>query len=119
MFGLQPKPLLHIEGAVVLLLSCILYHQFHGNWLLFVLLLLTPDLFMLGYTINKTVGAACYNLVHTYVLPLSLFCLLWLSGHQSQSPLILIWTAHIGLDRMLGYGLKYPSGFRDTHLNKV
>ena len=119
MFGLQPKPLLHIEGAVVLLLSCILYHQFHGNWLLFVLLLLTPDLFMLGYPINKTVGAACYNLVHTYVLPLSLFCLLWLSGYQSQSPLILIWTAHIGLDRMLGYGLKYPSGFRDTHLNKV
>ena len=119
MFGLQPKPLLHIEGAVVLLLPCILYHQFHGNWLLFVLLLLTPDLFMLGYTINKTVGAACYNLVHTYVLPLSLFCLLWLSGYQSQSPLILIWTAHIGLDRMLGYGLKYPSGFRDTHLNKV
>jgi uncharacterized protein DUF4260 len=119
MRALRPKPLLHLEGALVLFLSCILYHQLNGSWLLFVLLLLVPDLFLLGYTINKIVGAACYNLVHTYVLPLSLFYLLWLSGHQSQCWLILIWTAHIGLDRLLGYGLKYPSGFRDTHLNKV
>jgi hypothetical protein len=119
MLVFKPKPLLQLEGALVSFLSCILYHQLHGNWLLFVLLLLIPDLFMLGYMINKAAGAACYNLVHTYVLPLGLFCLLSLSGHQSQSWLILIWTAHIGLDRLLGYGLKYPSGFRETHLNKV
>jgi uncharacterized protein DUF4260 len=119
MAALLPKPLLHIEGACVGIVSCTLYQQVHGHWNWFLVLLLVPDLSMLGYMINKPIGAACYNFVHTYSVPLLLFCALRFLGNQSWDWLILIWIAHIGLDRALGYGLKYPSAFKDTHLNRV
>ena len=66
MAALLPKPLLHIEGGCVGVVSCILYQQVHGHWSWFLILLLVPDLSMLGYLINKRLGAACYNFVHTY-----------------------------------------------------
>lgn len=116
---LKPRLLLHIEGAAVLLTACVGYHQLHGSWLWFALLILTPDLFMLGYIVNKAVGAAIYNLAHTYTAPLLLFTIFWLAGQESYSWLVLIWLAHIGLDRMLGYGLKYETAFKDTHLQRV
>jgi hypothetical protein len=31
----------------------------------------------------------------------------------------LIWLAHIGFDRALGYGLKYKAGFGFTHLGRI
>jgi Domain of unknown function (DUF4260) len=119
MAALLPKPLLHIEGGCVAIVSCILYQQVHGHWNLFLVLLLVPDLSMLGYLINKRLGAVCYNFVHTYSVPLLLFIVSRLLHNQSWDWLLLIWIAHIGLDRAIGYGLKYPTGFRDTHLRKV
>ncbi len=115
----SPKILLHVEGAAVLFAACAGYHQLHGSWLLFAVLFLAPDLFMLGYLINPKIGAAAYNIVHTYTGPLLLLVILWLANAPSQLPLVLIWFAHIGMDRMLGYGLKYPTAFKDTHLNRV
>jgi hypothetical protein len=91
----------------------------HGNWGWFALLLLSPDLLMLGYLVNKTVGAACYNLVHTHIGPLALLLIASLTGHENYFWLIAIWAAHIGMDRMLGYGLKYKTAFKDTHLQRV
>jgi hypothetical protein len=74
---------------------------------------------MLGYPINPRIGAYCYNAVHTYVGPL----LLALIGLFASVPICvataLIWVAHIGFDRLLGYGLKYPTAFTDTHLGKI
>jgi hypothetical protein len=74
---------------------------------------------MLGYLVSPRVGAAIYNLGHTYAIPLLLFA----TAYGRQSPLFaaiaLIWTAHIALDRMLGYGLKYPIKFNDTHLQHI
>jgi hypothetical protein len=61
----RPATLLHIEEAVILLLILFAYHHLHASWLLFAILFLTPDLFMLGYLLNTRVGAATYNLVHT------------------------------------------------------
>jgi hypothetical protein len=119
MAALLPKPLLHVEGGCVVIVSCILYQQIHGHWTLFLILLLVPDLSMLGYLVNKSVGAVCYNFVHTYSVPLLLFCLSRLLQNLSWDWLLLIWIAHIGLDRALGYGLKYPTAFKDTHLHKV
>jgi hypothetical protein len=116
---IKPKFLLHLEGAAVLLATCIFYRQHHGNWLWFALLILAPDFFMLGYLANKTVGAAFYNLSHTYVAPLLLLSGLWLTGQSLYSWLVVIWLAHIGADRMLGFGLKYETGFKDTHLQRV
>jgi hypothetical protein len=116
---LHPKSLLHIEGAAVLIATCIFYQQPHDHWLWFGLLFLAPDFSMLGYLAGKKPGAVFYNLGHTYAAPFLLLLVLWLSGQTAYAWLALIWLAHIGFDRMLGYGLKYETAFKDTHLQRV
>ena len=116
---MKPRLLLHIEGAAGLLAACLFYQQLHGSWLRFAVLFLTPDLFMLGYLAGNKVGAFGYNLAHTYTGPLLAFGILRFSGSLSYDWLILIWVAHIGWDRLLGYGLKYETAFKDTHLQRV
>ena len=83
---------------------------------LFALLFLVPDVSMMGYLANVRAGAVIYNAIHTYVGPLLLAG--YSVGTAQHTPLLLslIWIAHIALDRMLGFGLKYPTGFKDTHL---
>lgn len=114
-----PKILLHLEGLVVLFMACVFYREVGASWLKFSVLFLAPDLFMLGYLVDQKVGARLYNCVHTYAAPF----LLWLVGYFGNQPALLpfclIWIAHIGLDRLLGYGLKYESDFKDTHLHRV
>ncbi|SDJ81009.1 DUF4260 domain-containing protein [Sediminibacillus albus] len=113
------KILLHIEGFAVLALSLYLYGYSQFSWLLFFILLLAPDISMLGYLLNNKAGAVLYNLFHTYGLSIGLvFCGLIVSNPHILA-LGLIWSAHIGMDRMIGYGLKYPTGFKDNHLNRV
>jgi hypothetical protein len=82
-------------------------------------LFLTPDLFMLGYLAGNKVGAFGYNVAHTYTAPVLAWSALWFSGETSGYWLVLIWVAHIGWDRLLGYGLKYETAFKDTHLQRV
>ena len=113
-----PPALLRIEGAVLLLLSVVLYSLTGGSWLLFVLLFLVPDLSMLGYLSGPRTGAVSYNLSHTYVLPGLLAALGLFTGTPLLVSLALVWFAHIGFDRMVGFGLKYPTGFFDTHLHR-
>ena len=116
---MKPKLLLPIEGAAVLFAACILYHRSHASWLWFALLFFTPDVFMLGYLINKRLGATVYNFGHTYIAPFVLFSALWIARARSFTWLPLIWLAHIGFDRLIGYGLKYETAFNDTHLQRV
>ena len=110
---------LRLEGVAIALAAGAVYQISAGSWLLFALLFLVPDLFMLGYLRNPRVGALVYNLGHTYIAP---FILLvgWL---MVSTPAVLwvtcIWTAHIGFDRALGYGLKDTSGFKNTHLQRI
>jgi hypothetical protein len=82
-------------------------------------LLLAPDLGMLGYLAGNRAGAVTYDLLHTTVLPIALALYGFLGDHTGPLSLGLIWLAHIGVDRLLGYGLKYSSGFKDTHLGRV
>ena len=114
---MTPRPLLHLEGAAVLLLSLFAYHGNHGSWSSFALLFLLPDVSMLGYLASTRIGAITYNAVHTYVGPLALAGYSFATASHTMLSLSLIWIAHIGFDRMLGYGLKYPTQFKDTHLN--
>jgi hypothetical protein len=116
---LKPKFLLHAEGAAVLALSLWLYWLNGGNWWMFVLLILAPDLAMLGYLANVRVGSAVYNVVHTYLLPAILIVASRFAQSTLGIELALIWFAHIGGDRLVGYGLKYPTEFKDTHLGRV
>jgi hypothetical protein len=97
----------------------LLYWLNGGSWILFVLLLLAPDLSMLGYLAGSRIGAAIYNAFHTYALPVILAAYGLLEGSSLAVSMALIWLAHIGVDRLLGYGLKYASGFKDTHLDRV
>lgn len=111
--------LLRIEGATLLALSALLYGLNGGNWLLFVLLFLLPDVSMLGYLAGSRVGAVSYNLFHTYAAPSLLAAL----GLLAENPLVvsvaLVWFAHIGFDRMVGFGLKYPTGFTTPPTNAL
>jgi hypothetical protein len=115
----RPRILLQLEGATVFLVTLFLYWRIDGNWLLFVVLLLAPDLGMVGYVRDTRVGAATYNLFHTYVAPLLLIVVGLVTAAQILQWLALIWIAHIGADRALAYGLKYPSNFKDTHLQRL
>ncbi len=115
----QPGLLLRIEGAVLLIGTMRAYGTQGGNWWLFAVLLLVPDLAMLGYFVGPRIGATSYNLAHNYVPPaLGVAYAVW-AGQPLALQLAFIWLAHIGMDRMLGYGLKYPTVFQDTHLQRV
>ncbi len=110
--------LLRLEGLAVAAVSASLYARTGASWWLFVALWLIPDLSMLGYLGGACRGARIYNAVHAYVAPLVLaLCALLLHAH-GLVPFALIWVNHIGVDRLLGYGLKYANGFKWTHLNK-
>lgn len=112
-----PRLLLRLEGIAALLVSVVLFAQGGQSWWLFAVLFLAPDLSFLGFLAGPRAGAASYNALHTYVGPLSMAAVLLLVGLPVAIPLI--WAAHLGFDRLLGYGLKYPSAFSDTHLGRI
>jgi hypothetical protein len=114
----QPKWLLHAEGAGIFLTCLVVYGLRGYSWWLFSALFLAPDLFMLGYLWNVRFGARLYNIVHTEVLPLAL-AMVGILYRPRLVAFSLIWLAHIGFDRMLGFGLKYPTSFGETHLARV
>ncbi len=78
-----------------------------------------PDITILGYGINPKVGAFIYNIGHSYSLPLFLGTLGLLRQDLNISIMALIWLAHIGMDRMCGFGLKYSDEFKHTHLGII
>jgi hypothetical protein len=115
----KPGVLLRIQGAAMFASSLLLYRFIEARWALFFVLFLWPDLFMAGYLLNAKLGARFYNLVHTDALPLALGAVSVGLRHSGLLMFALIWLAHIGADRALGYGLKYPTLFKDTHLQRV
>lgn len=112
------RALLHLEGLAVLIASVLLYRELGGQWKLFAILFLVPDLSMLGYLLGRQIGAMTYNIAHSYVLPLALAAASVLYAPELQA-FALIWLAHIGVDRAFGYGLKYTEGFGFTHLGRI
>jgi Domain of unknown function (DUF4260) len=115
----RPGFLLRLEGGCVLVLGIICYREIHASWILFAVLLLVPDLAMLGYLRGARIGAAVYNLVHTLSAPIALIACAVLGKSMWLLPYGLIWISHIALDRLLGFGLKYPTRFNDTHLQRT
>src|SRR5215813_2494339 len=106
----KPALLLRVEGSLLFAVSIVCYYETHASWILFAVLLLAPDLSMLGYFANAKIGATIYNAVHTLIGPLLLIAYALLAAH-ALLPYGLIWTAHLGMDRMIGAGLKYPTQF--------
>jgi hypothetical protein len=116
---MTPKLLLRLEGGATAALAVLLYVRGGGGWLLFAILILAPDLSIFGYVLGPRLGSAIYNGVHNLVLPFALAAAGLLLASQLGVWVALIWTAHIGADRLLGFGLKYPTEFKDTHLARV
>ncbi len=113
------RTLLRLEGLTLFVGMTLLYGVWDGSWWVYALLFLAPDLSFLGYLAGPRTGAIIYNAAHSYMAPMALMT----SGFVLASPLVLsiamIWLAHIGIDRALGYGLKYSSGFGFTHLGRI
>lgn len=111
-----PKLLLQVEGACIFGSAIWAYSRFGQSWWTFAGLLLVPDLGMAGYIANTRLGAAIYNSFHTETPPLLLLCTALARDNNAVASWSLCWLAHIGMDRMLGYGLKYGTNFGHTHL---
>jgi hypothetical protein len=116
---MYPKFLLRLEGVAVATVAAAAYYALGGPLWLFLLGALAPDLAMLGYLGGTRLGSVTYNAAHTYVGPLALASVGLLAAVPVVVLVSLVWVAHIGVDRAVGYGLKYPTGFEDTHLGRV
>ena len=114
-----PRLLLRLEGLTLFITMTGLYALWGGSWWIYVILFLAPDISFVGYLDSPRTGAALYNAVHSYMAPILLMAV----GMALSAPLIMsvamIWLAHIGMDRALGYGLKYVAGFGFTHLGRI
>ena len=115
----KPKIWLRIEGLFLLIATIVGFSQQHQHWWLYPALLLVPDIFMIGYIANSKFGAFLYNLGHSYPIPMAVLYLSWSNNNLLWVSIGLIWLGHIGWDRFFGYGLKYDSKFKDTHLGSL
>jgi hypothetical protein len=113
------RTLLRLEGLTLFAGMTLLYAIWSGSWWAYAILFLAPDLSFAAYLAGPKTGAIVYNAAHSYLAPMALMT----SGFGLDSPLVLsiamIWLAHIGIDRALGYGLKYFAGFTFTHLGRI
>lgn len=114
-----PKALLQLEGACIFGSTIWAYSRLNQSWWMFAGVLLLPDLGMVGYLANTRAGAAIYNSVHTETPPILMLCVGLAQDSKAVAGVALCWLAHIGMDRMFGYGLKYGTGFGHTHLGLI
>ena len=110
---------LRIEGLVAFGAGLGLYAMSGGNWLLLVPLLLVPDLSAAGYLLGRSVGTFTYNLLHTWAPGLIVLGLSVALAAPALQIVAAILLAHVGMDRAVGYGLKLPTSFQDTHLGRM
>jgi len=108
-----------VEGLAIALVTAVLYARTGASWWLFEALWLVPDLSLLGYLGRTCRAARIYNTFHVYLLPGVLGLMGLLLHANGVLPAALIWANHIGVDRALGYGLKFSDGFQWTHLGRI
>ena len=114
-----PRVLLQAEGAAVALASIAAFSWSGASWWLFAAFILAPDLSILCYLAGPRIGAIAYNTVHVYLGPVILFAAATALATPTGIALAFIWSAHIEIDRLFGYGLKYGDGFAFTHLGQI
>jgi hypothetical protein len=114
-----PRTWLRLEGAAAAVAGLVVFASMGRNWLLLLPLLILPDLSIAGYAMGPRVGAITYNLVHNWAAGLAVLG----AGVAFTAPAVVsagaVLIAHVGFDRLAGYGLKYPTRFRDTHLGVI
>ena len=113
------RVLLRLEGVVLFAGMTLLYGLWEGSWWVYAILFLAPDLSFAAYLGGPKVGAIVYNAAHSYLGPVALMTIGLAMAAPLTLSLAMIWLAHIGIDRALGYGLKYQAGFAFTHLGRI
>jgi hypothetical protein len=113
------RTLLRLEGVVLFAGMTLLYGLWEGSWWVYAILFLAPDLSFAAYLGGPKAGAIVYNAAHSYLGPVALMTVGFAMAAPLTLSLAMIWLAHIGIDRALGYGLKYQAGFAFTHLGRL
>ena len=121
------KTVLRMEGFALFAASLFAYYWLSGSWTMFAVLFFVPDLAFAAYLISPRIGSICYNLLHSTIGPFVLFAFGWWLEPSGGMHILrdimqftaIIWMAHVGFDRAVGYGLKYETGFKDTHLGRI
>lgn len=113
------RNLIKLEEFFLFLLSIFLFSQLDYAWWWYPLLFLAPDIGMVGYLVNPQVGAFTYNLLHHKAVAVTLYVVGALVGSQPLQLAGVIILGHSSLDRVFGYGLKYPDSFKHTHLGQI
>lgn len=113
------KYLLKLEEALMFAFSIFLFSRLDYAWWWYPLLILTPDLSMLGYLGGTKLGAATYNFIHHKALGIGILILGFILGSESLQLAGLILFGHSSMDRVFGYGLKHSDSFQHTHLGMI
>jgi Domain of unknown function (DUF4260) len=113
------KSIIKLEEFGLFLFGIYLFNQLDYAWWWFLVLILTPDFSMIGYVFGNKSGAFLYNLVHHRGIAILIYLTgIYFSNHLIQLTGIILF-AHSSMDRMMGYGLKYETGFKFTHLGEI
>lgn len=111
--------IIRIENGFAFAISLYIYIQLDFPIWMFFVFLLAPDLTAIGYVFNKKIGSFVYNFGHNLILPLALTSSYFYFSKDYLLVISIIWLAHIFMDRLLGYGLKYTDSFNKTHLQRI
>jgi hypothetical protein len=113
------RPWLRLEGLAALVLGVALYVRLGGDWLWLVPLLVAADLSLVGYLGGPRLGSVIYNLGHNWVIGLAALGLgAWLAIPVLQLVGAML-IAHVGMDRVIGFGLRHPDDEKRTHLQRA
>lgn len=108
-----------LEGLALFVAAVCLYGLGAHSWWWFAAGIFVVDVTMVGYLANNRIGAFVYNLGHSLTLPLVVYTIAIWQDSSLGAAIALIWLAHIGMDRAMGYGLKTDKGFKHTHLGEI
>lgn len=117
--GAPVRSWLRLEALTVTAAGLMVWAGMDAGWGRFALFFLVPDISLIGYVWGPRTGAAFYNAAHSYAVPLLLGVAGAVLDHRALLLTGTLWLTHIGVDRALGYGLKYATGFQNTHLGRV
>ncbi|MDU4930107.1 MAG: DUF4260 domain-containing protein [Staphylococcus epidermidis] len=113
------RSVIKLENAFIFIITIAVYFKLEFSIWLFLLLLLVPDIFMLGYVINRKTGSYVYNIGHTCIIPIIIALLYLYIDERLLLQISLIWLAHISMDRTMGFRLKYSSDTDKTTIQKI
>lgn len=113
------KNIIKLEEMAMFAFSVYALYFLHADWWWYLILLIGPDISMLGYLAGDKAGAICYNLFHHKAVGILITAIGIFSGNWVLDVIGVIIFGHSCMDRMFGYGLKYFEGFKFTHLGKI